>query len=346
MYSAADVCEHLMSTTGGGAQDQEHRVLRQSLFHAYRDLVSVRDWQWYHTAEQVQITEFVNTCVLPWGVQSVDSVMLREPDRLAEYVSPVEWERTVNSQFAEVSASVWTVMPSAFSPDRFEVRILNGQRTSQEVTLTYRRRPRDLRLTGWEPSSRVGTVDWSDISVTGTGTAFNNHMLGAILRVSGDPAYHPESLAGMHPYVDEGLIIGVDGPTALRVWSPAGAMTYTGTKYTISDYLDISPNMFTALLSGCEVWMSRLLGKNIEGATGVYGRDLRLAFEQDSLAPLSGRRGQRGFYYDFWYLRPGTDQGLPTYGVGGPQENGTCPQRPDVFGGSSDSTFDHCGGSQ
>jgi hypothetical protein len=51
MYTAYDAIEYLMSSTGGGAQGREHRVLRQGLFHAYRDLVSVRDWKWHQTSE-------------------------------------------------------------------------------------------------------------------------------------------------------------------------------------------------------------------------------------------------------------------------------------------------------
>jgi hypothetical protein len=51
------------------------------------------------------------------------------------------------------------------------------------------------------------------------------------------------------------------------------------------------------------------MGKNVEGATAMHGRDLRLAFEQDTVAPLSGRQHSTGGFYSFWYLRPGVDQG-------------------------------------
>jgi hypothetical protein len=348
MYAALDVIEYLMSTTGGGAQDQEHRVLRQALFHAYRDLVVVREWRWHHTVDRVPISGLVNTHVLPWGVQSVDAMLLTEPDALAEYITPVEWDREMNDAngVEDFVGCLWTVAPSKSFPDRFEVRVLNGQYVDQTATLTYRRRPRDLRLTGWEPASRAGRISWAGTEVTGEGTSFNGHMVGSILRVSDDSAYHPESLAGMHPYTDECLIASVNSPTSMTVWSPSGAMPHADTKFVVTDYLDISPGMYTALLSGCEVWMSRLLGKNIEGAFQVYNRDLRLAFESDAVAPLSGRSsgGSGGCGCDdFWFLRPGVDQGLPTYGVGGPNEEGTCAIKPDVYGGASDSLYDGCG---
>jgi hypothetical protein len=335
MYTALDVIEYLMSTTGGGAQDQEHRVLRQALFHAYRDLVSVRDWRWYHASEQLELpnAEDITLHTLPWGVQSVDSIQLREPHLLAEYVDPTEWDRLTNSPYRQLVRLVWTIAPSKTFPDRFDLKILNGYRYGQTCMLTYRRRPKDLRCTGWEPSSRSGTLDWADGEAVGTGTQFNNQMLGSILRASGDSAYHPESLAGMHPFRDEGMVIGVESPTKLSVWSPVSGVAHANTKYVVTDYLDISPNMYTALLSGSEVWVSRLLGKNIEGATGIYGRDLRLAFEQDAMAPLSGRRNNGSHYYNFWYLRPGTDGGSGGGGHGGP--TGQCPLKPSVSGGNA-----------
>jgi hypothetical protein len=398
MYTAYDAIEYLMSSTGGGAQDREHRVLRQGLFHAYRDLVSVRDWKWHQTSELITLssTELETTYLLPWGVSSVDSVYLPQLRIAAEYVNQTDWIRIKNSPYQQLVRLAWTILPSALKEGYYELKIYNGYRYNETLTLTYRRRPRDLRLTGWEPSSRIGTVTTNSsaatagavtrvanavtaiavsgggggypaapvvtisggggtgatatavltngvvtsitvtaggsgyassptvtiaappttpygnyFSVTGTGTAFTSKMIGSVLRVSGDAAYHPEGLAGMHPYVMEAMITSVPSATALFAHSPEVSADNAGSKYLITDILDISPSMYTALLSGAEVWVARLLGKNIDGATGVYGRDLRMAYEADTLAPISGRRGATGGFFSFWYLRPGTDQGVP-----------------------------------
>ena len=360
MHCASDVIDYLFATTGGGAQDQEHRVLRQAVFHAYRDLVAVRDWRWHHTSEVVDLDPdvLVTSLVLPWGVQSVDSLQLTFPSIAAEYVSPMEWERLNNSELNQLVRLVWTVMPSRQWLDRYEIRVLNGwrERHYQQCTLTYRRRPRDLRCTGWEPDNRTGTISWNGSQAAGTGTNWSNQVLGCVLRVSGDPKKAPESLAGMVPYRDEGLITRVDSPTQLEIWSPATNINYTGTRFVITDYLDISPGMYTALLSGAELWAARLLGKNIEGPSGVYARDLRMAFESDAVAPLSGRETTANGYYDFWYLRPGADQPYRDWGYGGPNASGTCPIPPPlngggsgrsgtvaVIGGDSASRFSHCG---
>lgn len=347
MYTSFDLIETLLATTGGGSQDQEHRVLRQAVFHAYRDLVTARDWRWHHTVEEVDLlpSELVTTYTLPWGVQSVDAVALTYPMVTAEYVSPTDWERIVHSQLKEMARLVWTVMPSRTIPDRFEVKILNGYRYGQCATLTYRRRPRDLRCTGWEPANRTGAIDWDGKLATGTGTNWSNQVVGCVLRVSGDPKRPPESLAGMTPYRDEGLILRVDNGSQLHTWSPASNLSYSGTRFIITDYLDISPGMYTALISGAEVWAARLLGKNVEGAMGVYGRDIRMAFESDAMAPISGRRNTVGGYASFWYLRAGCDQGTGGGGTGGPDATGPCCLLPEISGGTSSSKFDQCGGS-
>jgi hypothetical protein len=326
------------------------------LFHAYRDLVTVRDWRWYHTAESITLApkEDITTVTLPWGVQSVDAITLKQPHVVAEYVDPTEWHRIQSSPFRELVRLIWTVIPSKFSPDRYDLKILNGHKFNETCSLTYRRRPKDLCFTGWEPTSRIGKVNWAGTAANGDGTQFSNQMLGCVLRVSGNPDKHPESLAGITPYRDEGLITGIESQTKLYAWSPATGIAYSGTKYVVTDYLDISPGMYTALLSGAEVWLSRLSSKNIEGAMGVYGRDLRMAYESDAVAPLSGRRDRMGFYYSFWYLRPGADGGTGGGGSGG--ETGQCPLKPDISGGdavngssdlwdggSASTTFGACG---
>jgi hypothetical protein len=323
MYTAYDAIEYLLSSTGGGAQDQEHRVLRQGLFHAYRDLINIREWKWYHTMEQVPLvsTDLIKTIRLPWGVSSVDAVYIPQLRIVAEYVSQSDWSRIETSPFQQLVRLAWTVMPSPEREGYYDLKLYNGYRYNEDVTLTYRRRPRDLRLTGWEPSSRAGTVTLTTstppnplpgtyFTVAGTGTSFNSRMVGSVLRVSGDAAYSPEGLTGMHPYLTEGYISAVSSATAMTIHCPEVSSAYAGSKYLVTDLLDIAPSMYTALLSGAEVWVSRLLGKNIEAATAIHARDLRLAFEQDTLAPISGRRLTTGGYFSFWYLRPGLDQGV------------------------------------
>lgn len=62
-----------------------------------------------------------------------------------------------------------------------------------------------------------------------------------------------------------------------------------GTKYCITDWIDASPTMWTAIITACEMWHARLAGKPSGDIVALYGRDLRLAMENDVVSPLSGQ---------------------------------------------------------
>jgi hypothetical protein len=182
-------------------------------------------------------------------------------------------------------------------------------------------------------------------------------MVGSVIRVNGDTSFHPEGLTGMHPYTDEAVITIVDDN--LAVLSPEGTnAAYPESKYVITDALDISPGMYTAMLSGAEMWTQRLLGKGVEQSAALYARDLKAAFESDAVAVISGgpRKHGWGAYGVYgrgagvgalwWlYIRPGEDQGTRDSdgGVGGPNAEGTCVLPNDNWGGKADTEFDSCG---
>ncbi len=60
------------------------------------------------------------------------------------------------------------------------------------------------------------------------------------------------------------------------------------TKYAITDVINASPQMYTAIISSCEMWYARLAGKPADVAMATFNRDLRLAMEADVVTPISG----------------------------------------------------------
>ncbi len=76
--------------------------------------------------------------------------------------------------------------------------------------------------------------------------------------------------------------------TALTVDNVSPSLP-ANTKYAITDVIDVSPTMYTAILSGCEMWYARIAGKPADGAMAMFNRDLRIAMENDAISPLSGR---------------------------------------------------------
>lgn len=268
-YCGQDVLEYLMNSVGGGAQDSEHRLLRAAANHAYRDVTSARDWNWHVTTDTLPAPDAGAgpgyNYTLPANVRNVDSIIppLTSPSGV-KYVTPTEWER-LNIALPQVNAPYfWTVVKHPAKYDRWMLKIVGQPNTSLTFTYTYRRKPAPLRYMGYEEASRNGTLNTTGlVKRYGTATAF------------------PEGPAGINPYTAE-EIIGVAG--SLVGTPPASAKT------VVSDYLDVSDTMFTAVLSGAEVWVAKMMGKNVEGAMTVYSRDLRMAFEADQLAPISGNR--------------------------------------------------------
>ena len=70
------------------------------------------------------------------------------------------------------------------------------------------------------------------------------------------------------------------------------------TKYAITDVIDASPHMYTAILSGVEMWYARIAGKTFDAAMAAFNRDLRIAMENDVISPRSGRN------QNTWYPTP------------------------------------------
>lgn len=60
MNTAQDVVDYLLTATGGGAQDGEHRAVRSAVVHGVREVFQTRDWLW-HTTEGTFTTQQVST---------------------------------------------------------------------------------------------------------------------------------------------------------------------------------------------------------------------------------------------------------------------------------------------
>jgi hypothetical protein len=272
-YAAQDVLEYLMNTTGGGAQDSEHRLLRAAAHHAYRDVTMARDWLWYVTQRELPAADLESdgrVYVLPPDVYNVDSLV--PPDRVTvtSFITPNEWRRLESWPTTSTTPIYWTLMRAENRPDCWAIKMAYRPPASPTGTPYYytcRRKPKPLKYFGYEPACRNGSL-----------TADN--AAGAVKRY-GTAANFPEGLSGVHPYTAQEIL---GQPGSLVGEAADNART------VVSDWLDMSETMYTALLSSAEVWLARLQGKNVEGALQVYQRDLRLAIEMDVVSPISGRR--------------------------------------------------------
>jgi hypothetical protein len=318
MYQTAhDVVEYLMQTVGGGSQDQEHRVLRAAVHHSYRDVVYARDWLWLVSEGSITTLANDNTYVLPEEVKNIDALVLPDRTTVTSYITPAEWLRLEQNNITLGEAVYYTVCKStdAIDFDRWELKIAGRLPAGTVIRYTYRRAPKPLTLLGYETSCRTGFITAAGTTVTGISTNFPARSVGAILRI-GTPSNYPEPLSGFYPYVSQHRIKtrGTDGKS-LTLDTSAGTVT-DQTRYVISDYLDVSPGMFTAILTGAELWAARLMGKDVNAALGLYQRDLKIAMENDTVTPLSGRRAPydripdaANTAYAGSYTQMGPDQG-------------------------------------
>lgn len=214
------------------------------------------------------------------------------------YVTPdqaMKLERVSNTSGTPLH---WTIIKD---PDSTGWAIkLMGYPTEQEaIDFTYRRTARPIRYSGHEPALRQGTISRSSASVTGSGTAFSAAMIGSILRV-GDTTNIPGPIESLTPWVSEGKITAVGSATGLTT-EDSGTIAGS-TKYLITDPIDIAPHMHGAMDSACDYWLARIRGTGEDKAFQLYQRDLRLAMEQDQLAPLSGR--SRNVWHDGGWRSP------------------------------------------
>ena len=278
-YAAQDVLEYLMNSAGGGAQEGEHRLLRSAAANALRDVANSREWRWYETeaALPAPLAGSNNKIyILPEDVKSVDSVV--PPDRtvITEFVNPREWRRLEIYTLPTPAPLYWTVVRCPTKPDRWQMMFAGnptGIRTDLTYYFTYRRQPAPLKYMGYEEPCRDGSLNATNAA-------------GCVKRY-GTSANFPEGMSGIHPYTAE-EILGLDG--SLQGTPPAGAKTVVSTR------LDVSPHMLTAVLSGADMWMAKMQGKNVEGAAAVFARDLRLAIEADDITPISGQRSFGALY--------------------------------------------------
>jgi len=270
-YAAQDIIEYLMASVGGGAQDSEHAALRAAAHSAYRDVINARDWHW-HVSEATLADDpnpslgsgdGVTSFTLPENVKNLDALITPQSSAVPTvYLTPTEWLR-IEVKFPQVNAPVyWTALRDPAAPDRWLVK-LAGVPAPAAYKYTFRRRPPALRYMGFEATCQKPDT-----------------MLPGVVVRYGSATEFPTSSFGRNPYLGEEL------------WQvPGSARGLVGEgKVVWSDYLDVSDSMYTAVLSGAEMWLARLLGKNIEGATAVFNKDLRLAFEADTPAPVSGTR--------------------------------------------------------
>ena len=358
IFTAQDVVDHLLTATGGGAQDGEHRAVRQAVVHGAREVFQARQWLWHTRTGSFTTTQVATTATaitvnsatitvasatgivpgrilsidpgyftatvrvvsvqgntvtlnrpasaslvapntaavlaqtyydLPANVKDIDALCTETVGTLHCYVSPTEWQRLEVNTRGAGEPYYYTIMRSDVNPDRYQVRFVGVPTDGTVVSYTFRYIPEPIRLMGYEPSCRAGTatVSANSTTVTLTGNTLPQLLADTVIRF-GTATTNADPIGALNPFIYERRIISRVNDTTLTIDSALPAAV-SGVKYAISDLLECSPQMYTAILSASEMWFARLAGKPAVEVVQLFNRDLRLAMENDVVSPLSGR---------------------------------------------------------
>ncbi len=214
------------------------------------------------------------------------------------YVTPSEAVKLERVARSSGKPYHWTIIKDP-NGTGWQIKLIGYPTAEETVDFVYRRSARPLKYSGHESRSRAGTISRSSSSVTGASTQFTADMVGAYLRI-GDSASQPGPQWSLNPHVEETLITSWASATSLA--TAASGTVSAGTKYIVTDPIDVPPHMHNAVLSGATYWLARTRNQSAEKEFQLYQRDLRLAMERDQLAPLSGR--SREVYHDGGWRSP------------------------------------------
>lgn len=195
-------------------------------------------------------------------------------------ISPIEYDNQKTSVFQSGTPQYFTVTGDDWLKGALCIKFYPVP-VSRQIAYFYDRTQQPLRI--WKYNTGTVTVSASSASLTGTGTAFNATMVGAVIRF-GTTTTEPTSLDGSAPYLEERVILSVDSATAITL-DQAVDSDYTATKFYISDLIDVEPTaMKTSFLNCAALHFAR--ERNADSSelarrTQACGDALRLAMQAD-----------------------------------------------------------------
>lgn len=200
----------------------------------------------------------------------------------------------------------WTIIKDPDSAG-WAIKLIGYPTKAETIDFMYRRTARPIKYSGHEAAVRFASTSLDAGSATWNTDQdpTPEDINGAVVRFGTTSAF-PGPIESLTPYASEHRIaLREDDNNAIL--TPTGSYP-AGTNAIITDPIDVAPHMQQAVDSCCDYWLARIRGVKSDGAFAMYQRDLRLAFEMDQLAPLSGR--SREVWHDGGWRSPlKADQG-------------------------------------
>ncbi len=191
--------------------------------------------------------------VLPENFTSFTGPIREDTGYPLSQISFTEMLRLYRSSYSTGKPRYYTI---AEAPDLYgslAIYLYPVKTASGTLDYIFTRRPRPLRHSGYDASDYAGTiaVTAGSATVTGTSTAFNDTMLGAILRIGTDANNRPTGLEGEYPFIEERSITAIASATSLTLDNNV-LTTRSGKKYTISSPIDLGVSLHNLFMRQCE----------------------------------------------------------------------------------------------
>lgn len=184
---------------------------------------------------------------LPNDFRALHRPLNEQGDGFWDNYVPVDvWGARQRYSLSSGDPVVWTVLGDPYETGRMALAVWPTFDTDRTIDFVMQRWPRPLIYDGFATFCRTGTVTTSSAAVTGTSTAFEANMAGAVLRIARSTAASPpDGQGGNNPFerqafIDADATINSTSMTMTASWSVSSRY------YTISDPLDLSPAMLEA----------------------------------------------------------------------------------------------------
>lgn len=244
-------------------------------------------------ATGTSFTIFKSIYQLPWDCRRVYRPLDETADSWAHQIEFSQWLELVRYQSAEGAPWAFCVAPDPYEPVRMALLIQPYADTERTLDVAYQRYPRPLLYNGTDGHCRDGTITAAGTAVTGSGTAFESGMVGALLRVSRSPTTaYPKGRGSINAYKQQTYIKSYSSATSITLHE---SLTVTAGKYTISDPLDLDRPLMDAFWRGCEWKLAQSLRfPNVKIAEDDFNNAMRKARGSDQKTSVSRSSWDRG----------------------------------------------------
>jgi len=206
---------------------------------------------------------------LPWDFSELSEVWTEDSYKNAPILGWNDFEAVTKYNTETGTPDYYCVRPVQDLYGTMGLWIYPRADAAGVIDFIYKRKPRQLRYSGWDANDTVGTITVvaGNAGVTGSSTVFASRHVGSVLRVGSDSTHIPTGLDGNYPFDDERIISAYTGATAVTLDTTI-TTSRSGVKYCLTDPIDLHPIVYTAFQRCVEKHLA--IAKNMQNKAEVF----------------------------------------------------------------------------